>query len=60
MTTKERAVQIISKLPDSAGVADIMAELYVQLKIEQGLRDLDQGRTVDHPAVKERLRKWTT
>ncbi|MDD4889572.1 MAG: hypothetical protein PHU85_06545 [Phycisphaerae bacterium] len=59
MTAKERAVQIISRLPGEASTADIMAELYVQLKIERCLRDLDEGRVVDHATVKERLKKWT-
>lgn len=59
MTVKERAVQLIARLPDDASVSDIMAEFYVQLKIKRGLADLDQGQVVDHATVKERLKKWT-
>jgi len=60
MTTKERAVRIISKLPDDATAADIIAELYVQMKIETGLRELDEGRGIGHAEAKERLGKWLT
>ncbi len=58
MTTKERAVEIISRLPDDTSVADIMDELYVQMKIEQGLEQLDAGEGIEHAEVKGRLRKW--
>jgi predicted transcriptional regulator len=58
MTSKERAVEIISRLPDDATAADIMAELYVQMKIEAGLRQLDEGRGITHDDARKRLRKW--
>jgi predicted transcriptional regulator len=58
MTTKERSIQIISQLPDDATVADIMRELYVQMKIEQGLRELDAGKGLEHSQVKKQLAKW--
>jgi hypothetical protein len=48
MIAKERAAKIISKLPDKATVADIIAELYVQLKVETGLRQLDAGHCIEH------------
>ena len=58
MTTKERAVRIISKLPDDATAADIISELYVQMKIETGLRQLVEGRGISRDQAKERLQKW--
>jgi len=58
MTTKERVVRIISKLPDDATAADIISELYVQMKIETGLRQLDEGRGISRDQAKERLQKW--
>jgi len=60
MTSKERAVEIISRLPDNATAGDIIAELYVQMKIETGLRELDEGRGIGHAEAKERLQKWLT
>jgi len=58
MTTKERAVRMISKLPNDATVTDIIGKLYVQLKVEKGLRELDAGKSIAHAKVKERLKKW--
>ena len=58
MTTKQKAVELISMMPEEATVADIMAELYVQLKIEEGTRDMEAGRTIEHEQLEKRLRKW--
>ncbi len=58
MTTKQKAVEIISKMPDNATVGDIMLQLYVQLKVERGVRQLDQGCGMSHAAMKKRLAKW--
>jgi hypothetical protein len=58
MTTKERAVRLISRLPDDVTADEIMARLYVQLKVEKGLRELDEGRGVPHETAKKRLKKW--
>ena len=58
MTSKERAFEIISRLPDDATAADIMAELYVQMKIETGLRQLDEGQAISHDDARKRLDKW--
>jgi predicted transcriptional regulator len=58
MTTKQRAVEIISRLPDEATITEIMEELYVQMKVERGLQQVEQGELVEHSQVKERLAKW--
>ena len=58
MTTKQRAVKIISKLSDDVSVGEIMDELYVQMKIEEGLRQLDAGEGIPHEDVKKRMAKW--
>lgn len=58
MTTKEKAVRMISRLPDDTTADQIMARLYVQLKIEKGLKELDAGKGIDHATVRRRLRKW--
>jgi len=45
-------------LPDDATAADIISELYVQMKIETGLRQLDEGQGISRDQAKERLQKW--
>ena len=58
MTTKEKAIEIVSRLPDDATVTDIVYELYVRLKVEKGLEQLDAGEGIEHAEVKKRLAKW--
>jgi predicted transcriptional regulator len=55
-TAKQAAREIIERLPDQATWDDIMDELYVKEKIEQGLADIDAGRTIPHERVKAEAR----
>ena len=58
MNTKEAVIELIRKLPDDATLADIMEELYVRQKIDEGLRQLDAGEGIDHDAAKAKLSRW--
>lgn len=44
-SAKDAARQIIERLPDQATWDDIMYELYVKQKIEEGLANIEAGRT---------------
>ncbi|HSS18809.1 MAG TPA: hypothetical protein VLL54_01795 [Pyrinomonadaceae bacterium] len=52
-TTKDEALQLISRLPEDATWEDIMYRLYVKRKIEEGIKAADESRTVPHDEVKE-------
>ncbi len=54
-SAKDAARQIIDRLPDQATWDDIMYELYVKQKIEEGLADIEAGRTIPHEQVKAEL-----
>jgi predicted transcriptional regulator len=54
-SAKEAARQIIEHLPEQASWDDIMYELYVKQKIEEGLADIEAGRTIPHEQVKAEL-----
>jgi predicted transcriptional regulator len=58
MTAKERVVQSISQMPDDATIDEILEELLVQVKIEEGLRQLDSGEGIEHDEVARRMAKW--
>ena len=55
---KDEVIRMIERLPDDAGVADIMAELYFRLKVEYGLRELDEDKGIPHAVARDRLKKW--
>lgn len=55
---KQAVIEMIERLPEDVSLDDIMAELYVRRKIDEGLRQLDAGEGVDHEEAKRRLAKW--
>ncbi len=54
-SAKDTAHQVIDQLPDSATLDDIMYELYVRQKIDQGLQELEDGQGIAHDEVKRRV-----
>ena len=58
MTDKDSALQQIQAMPEDVTIDEILYHLYVRKQIEQGLADVDAGRTYTTDEVKQRLAKW--
>jgi hypothetical protein len=54
---KNEVIQMIERLPDDAGIADIMAEIYFRPKVETGLKELDEGKGITPTVARDRLKK---
>lgn len=54
-TIKQKAYQLLNKLPDSATWEDLMYKIYVRQAIEAGIKDSDEGRTIDVKEVRKRF-----
>jgi len=52
---KEQASRLVANLPDSATWEDLMYRIYVRQAIEAGIRDSDEGRTVDVKEVRKKF-----
>jgi predicted transcriptional regulator len=52
---KKSAMQVVEKLSDGCSWDDLMYELYVRQKIDQGLDDLEKGRVVSHDEVRRMM-----
>lgn len=52
---KQIVHDIADTLPDQATFDDAMHALYVRQKLEEGLRDLDDGRTFTQEEVEQKL-----
>lgn len=50
---KEEAIKVIESLPDDVDLVDIIKELYVRYKIEEGLKDIEKGNVVSHEEIKK-------
>ena len=53
---KERKICFIERLPEDATWEDMMAELYFKIKVDSGLKELDEGKGIPHAEVKERIK----
>jgi predicted transcriptional regulator len=54
-SAKQAARELIEQLPESVSWNELMYELYVKQKIQEGLQELDEGRGIPHEEVKRRL-----
>ncbi len=59
-TAKDEVIEILDKLPEDVSLEEIQYRIYVRQKIERGLKDLDEGRTLTHEEMKARAAKWLT
>jgi len=54
-TVKEEARKLLERLPDEASWDDLIYEIYVQKKIDMGLKAAESGKLIPHEEVKRRL-----
>lgn len=52
---KAKVREALESLPDDASWDDVMYLLYVRQKVEAGLRDVDEGRTLSVEVVRRRF-----
>ena len=57
---KQRVIQMIQSLPEDVTVDDIIAELYFKLQVDDGLKELDEGKGIPHEEIEQRMSKWLT
>lgn len=57
-TVKEELREIVEELPDDATYEDLQYRLYVRRKVERGLKDIEEGRTLTHDEVVKQMQKW--
>ena len=47
--------ELAERLPEQATWDDVIYTMYVRQKIEEGLKDVEEGRVVSHEDAKRRL-----
>jgi predicted transcriptional regulator len=58
MLTKEKVIKTIDRLPENFTVDQVVEELVVLNKIEEGLNDVEHGRVFTTDQVKKELKTW--
>ena len=56
---KERILKAVEELPDDVTLDEAIEKLCFLAKVERGLKQATEGKTVPHVDVKERLRAVT-
>ena len=58
MSTRDAVIELIRRMPESSSISEIMAELSVRQKIDDGLQELESGAGIPHEEVKRELSRW--
>jgi predicted transcriptional regulator len=58
MLTKDNVRKTVDRLPENFTVEQIIEELVVLNKIEEGLKDVENGRIFTSDQVKKQLKPW--
>ena len=58
MTIKQKVCEVIARMPEESTFEDIQYHLYVLECIERGEQDIEDGKTLTHDQVENRLAKW--
>ena len=55
---KQDALEVISQLPDTADMEEIMYRLYVLDKVRKGQDDVEHGRLTSAEDLKHEIEQW--
>lgn len=57
-TPKQKALEAIARLPDSAEMEEIMYRLYVLENIRRGQKDAAEGNSSDASQILQDIQQW--
>jgi len=60
MTPKQKTLQALETLPESASYEQLQEEIRILAALEQAESDIRENRVVPHDEVKRRLAQWTS
>ena len=55
---RDKAIDTVKELPKEFELEDLIERLVVIEKVEQGLTQLKNGKTISHSKAKEITKKW--
>lgn len=58
MLTKSKVIESINKLPESFSIDEIIDRLFLLEKIENGLKQSEEGKVVKDSELESKLPKW--
>ena len=58
MSDKQLILNTVQKIDDKKTYEDILYTLYLQLEVQKGIKDMEDGNTKTSDDVKEIVNKW--
>ncbi len=58
VTAKDAVRDLLDKLPDDATLEDIRYRICVQQRVDEALKDIEEGRILTQKEVEKRMAKW--
>jgi predicted transcriptional regulator len=58
MLTKDKVKKTIDRMPENFTVDQVVEELVILNKIEEGLKDIEENRVFTTKQVKQELKAW--
>ena len=55
---KREILEALADLPEDAGIEEAMERLYLLYKVERGLKQVEDGKTVSQAEARARMQKW--
>lgn len=55
---KQNALEAIQQLPDTVDYDEIVYRLYVLNKINQGMKDVDEGKGISQEELAREIEQW--
>lgn len=55
---KDKAIQTINELPAEFDLEELIEKLIFIDKVEKGLQEADEGKTITHEELKKEIKKW--
>ena len=59
MLTKSTLMQSIDNLPDSFTIDELIDHLIFVEKVEKGVKESEEGRTISNEDVRKMIEKWS-
>jgi hypothetical protein len=57
-SVKRAALAVIERMPEDASYEDIIYELYVRQRVERGLLEVAEGKTVPQGEIMSEIDEW--
>ena len=55
---REKALALINDLPKEFDVEELVEKMLFMDKVEKGLEQIEQGKTISHEELQDKVREW--